>query len=167
MSRPLPEECMRTLEAIQADPLDLKAEAETHLRVCPACREARIQWLAMEDAETPLTPAGYFDTLPDRVMRKLPGRPLKRLRTQPLLWAAAAALMVATGLGGYWAGRITPQTPTVAAAIPDTEVLETLPEAPFQDSEDPINQLGNLSPEESQTVLKKLASSQISNGSQP
>ena len=121
----------------------------------------------MEDADLPLTPAGYFDALPDRVLRKLPGRPVRQLRTQPLLWAAAAALMVATGLGGYWAGRATPQTPTVTASIPETEVLETLPEAPFQDSEDPLNQLGDLSPEESKAVLKKLAASQAPNGSQP
>ena len=114
-----------------------------------------------------MTVQEFFDTLPDRVLRKLPGRPIRHLRTQPLLWAAAAALMVAAGLGGYWAGRATPQTPTVTASAPETETLETLPETPFQDSEDPLNQLGNLSPEESKAVLKKLTASHAPNGSQP
>jgi len=169
MNHTLPEACLKTLDAIQTDPLNLEPWAEAHLRNCPGCREARVQWLAMEDAESPLVPAGYFDTLPDRVLRKLPGQPVKRLGTRPLLLAAAAALMVAAGIGGYFAGQATAPPPTVTASAPtiDTETLESLPEAPFQDPEDPINQLEGLSPEESRSVLKRMMVPQPPTGSEP
>lgn len=167
MNRPLPDACLQAMNAIQADPLNLDDKSEAHLRHCPLCREARVQWLAMEDAAPPLAPAGYFDTLPDRVQRKLPLKPVKHLHTQPILWAVAAALIVAAGLGGYWSGKATPQPAAVAISVPDTETLDAMPEAPFHDSEDPVNQLNDLTPEESRTVLKKLAASQTSTGSRP
>ena len=39
-----PESCQAALAAIEADPLDLPQSALGHLRVCPACAEARVQW---------------------------------------------------------------------------------------------------------------------------
>jgi len=157
---PLPDACRMALEAIQSDPLNLPTSVENHLGSCIACSEARVQWLAMEDSENVLTPAGYFETLPNRVLRKLPARPVQRLHAQPILWAAAAALILAAGLGGFWFGRTSPQPSVVASATPDTEILEALPEAPFNDADDTLTQLGSLSSEESKAVVKQLATQQ-------
>nr|WP_320131582.1 hypothetical protein [uncultured Holophaga sp.] len=167
----LPETCQRTLEAIQADPLELSSALEEHCAQCPSCQEARVQWLAMEDAPSPLVPASYYEALPDRILRKLPARTARRFRGRPLLVAAAALLVLAAGVGGYWAGRTTPQAAPATAALPDTEVIEALPVAPFEESDDPLAQVGNLSSQEAATVARKLAEQQhlsrISNETQP
>lgn len=152
--RPIPEACLSALEAIQTDPLELPSEVEAHLRECPACREARILWLAQEEAPTALAPAGYFERLPERIRRKLPNRrPVSRFARLGL-WAAAAALLAAMGLGGYLVGR-SQRPPVVEATLPRTTLPDELPEAPFQD-ESPLAEFQNLDDAKAQKVLQRL-----------
>lgn len=160
MSEPLiPEACQRALEAVEADPLSLSAEVQAHLDACPACAEARVHWLAQQDFSPVLAPAGYFDQLPGRMLRKLPSRRPRALRHQPWLWAAAAGLALAVGLAGYMAGRIQ-QPPLVEASMDpslSSESMELSVEAPFgEEEEDVMSQFSNLSPSEAEAVLRQL-----------
>jgi len=154
----IPKACQRALAAIEEDPLELPAEVLAHLRACPACSEARVQWLALEEAPLALTPAGYFDRLPDRVLRKLPTKPRLLKSHQKWLWASAAAvLMGGVALGGFWLGHAN-RKPLVEASLPHTpsEIQELIPDTPFQESEDAMSKLSNLSPEEAEAVLKRV-----------
>ncbi len=154
----LPLSCQQALLAIEASPLELPGEVETHLRTCPACREARVLWLALEPTPEVLAPLGYFDQLPDRILRKLP--PARRRWSNParfLLWAAAGILVVAAGLGGYMAGRVN-RTPLIEAAVPRTPSENLEAETPFQNPDDDLNQLLTLSPEEGKVLVKHLKS---------
>jgi hypothetical protein len=156
----LPESCTRTLAAVQADPLDPGAESEVHMKTCRACSEARITYLAQEPFAEALAPAGYFDRLPDRVLRKLPARPALLHRIRPFTWAVAAALLMAVGTGAFWAGRAN-RTPLVEASLPrPLEVQEDLPDTPFLESEDAVAQLSTLSPEEAEAIIRSLADKQ-------
>ncbi|BDU77209.1 hypothetical protein [Mesoterricola sediminis] len=163
----LPSPCLEALKAIEADPLALPPAAEAHVARCPACAEARVTWLAMEEAPGALAPAGYFDRLPGRVLRKLPAtRPA--LQRPALLWALAAGLMAAMGTGGFLLGRANRQPVVEAsinpAAVPAAQDLPaTLPDAPFQEGDEEITQLHNLSAEEAKALIDK-ADAQ---GSQP
>lgn len=151
---PVPEACQLALAAIEADPLTLPAEIQAHLRACPACREARVQWLAQEDTPAVLVPAGYFERLPQRVLRKLPAR---RPRHRAILWLAAAGLALALGVGGYLVGRVQ-QTPLVEASLPRTspEAGELIPDMPFEEDADPLSQLSDLSPQDTEAVFQRL-----------
>jgi hypothetical protein len=165
---PLPEACARTLARIEADPLDLPEEAAAHLATCPACAEARVAWLAQDDAEDLAeaawthAPAGYFERLPDRVLGKLP--PVRRTRPVLLahrghlaLWALAATLLAAVAIGGFWAGRAN-RTPLVEATLvqPPAETRETLPDAPFQEADDDYTHINELSPEQAHVLLERV-----------
>ncbi len=158
---PAPETCTRTLAAIQTDPLDPGAEPEAHMMICRACSEARVTYLAQEDSPAALAPAGYFDRLPERILRKLPARPSLYHRMRPLSWAAAAALLMTVGAAAFWAGRAN-RTPLVEANIPaaTAETQEILPDSPFQDQEDAVTQLSALPEEEAKAVIRALALSQ-------
>lgn len=159
---PIPEACQTALAAIEQDPLDLSPEIRTHLQGCPSCAEARVQWLAMEEAPHALAPAGYFDRLPDRVLRKLPAKQGLLKRTPKWVWAAAAAvLMGGVGFGGFWLGHAN-KKPLVEATLPRTpsEIQEWIPDSPFQESEDAISELSDLSPEEAEAVLKRMEAAQ-------
>lgn len=155
--RPLPEACSRTLDAVLREPLDPGIEAESHMKSCRACSEARVAYLAQEDAPEVLAPAGYHDRLPGRVLRKLPARPGLRHRMRPLAWAAAAALLMAVGAGAFWAGRAN-RTPYVEATLPrQPEGLDiSLPDTPFHDREEDAAQVQSLTPEEMKALLKQL-----------
>jgi len=150
--------CPEVLALIEADPLNLPAGAEAHARSCPACSEARVAWLAMEDADPALAPAGYFDHLPGRVLRKLPGRPSLGSR-RSLLWGLAAAMLVAVGAGGFYLGRVNRQ-PLVEATLQPApqELPSTLPDAPFVEGDDVMTQLKALSPEEAKALMDRLDS---------
>lgn len=155
---PIPKACEATLAAIERDPLALPSEALAHLRQCPACAEARVQWLALEEVPNALAPAGYFDHLPTRIQRKLPVRAGLMGRPRRLLWAAAAALLMAgTGVGGFWLGKAN-KTPLVEATLPrnPSEVQELIVDAPFQEDDDALSQLSTLPQEEAEAVLKQL-----------
>lgn len=154
---PVPDACIPPMEAIQADPRNLPQWVEAHLRACPACAEARVLWLAQAEDPSPLAPAGYFDHLPQRVLRKLPP-PRMRMRIHPSLLAAAGLLALVLGLGGFWLGRAH-RTPVVEATLPKTP-LEAAPasEAPFHEGEIPYTSLDRLSPEESEALLERLES---------
>jgi hypothetical protein len=158
--RLLPEACQQALNAIEADPLALPEEALAHLRACPACREARVLWLAQEEAPAALTPAGYFDHLPQRVLRKLPARRASGAHPHAILWLAAAGLALALGMGGYLAGRVQ-RTPVVEATLekPPTDLSEFVPDTPFDEGEDALTQLADLSPRDANLVLQRLESS--------
>ncbi|MDR3672249.1 MAG: hypothetical protein P4L36_15480 [Holophaga sp.] len=154
---PIPEACARALAEIEADPLTLGAATETHVATCPACSEARIAWLALQDAEA-TAPAGYFERLPERILSKLPAGPRRRRR--PLvLWAMAAGLLLAVGTGGFWVGRAN-RTPMVEAtlATPALETHDALPDTPFQEGEEDYAQLPNLSPEQARIVIERVSS---------
>jgi len=161
MTQPLPlqEACSRTVDAVQADPLVPGPEAEAHMQICRACSEARVAYLAQEEAPEALAPAGYFDRLPDRVLRKLPGRPSLHRRMRPLSWAAAAVLLTAVGVGAFWAGRAN-RTPYVEATLPRqpeiTDTSLTVSDTPFHDREEDAAQLQALTPEEMKALLKRL-----------
>jgi hypothetical protein len=160
---PIPDPCQAALAAIEHNPLELSAEARAHLRGCPACAEAQVHWLALEEAPFALTPAGYFDRLPARILRKLPTRPGLLGRPSKLLWAAAALiLMTGVGVSGFWLGQAN-RNPVVEATLPrnSSEAQELMPEAPFQENEDAMSQLSNLSQEEAEAVLKRLDAAQI------
>lgn len=157
MSEPrIPESCQPVLAALEQDALNLSPEHLAHLKDCPACAEARVLWVAAEEEPFALAPAGYFERLPDRVVRKLPNR---RSGSRPLrfvLWAAAAGLLAAMGIGGFLFGR-SHRAPLVEATLPRTEAPEVLPEAPFQDT-DPLSQLQGLDEAQAQRVLDHLES---------
>ncbi len=155
---PITDACDATLAAIERDPLTLPGEALAHLRRCPACAEARVQWLALDEVPNALAPAGYFDRLPTRIQRKLPARAGLLGRPRKLLWAAAAALLMAgTGVGGFWLGKAN-KAPLVEATLPrnPSEVQEMIVDAPFQEDDDALTQLSTLSQEEAEAVLKQL-----------
>ena len=159
---PIPEDCSRALDAIQTDPLNPGPEAGAHLKICRACAEARVAYLAQEDCPEALAPAGYFDRLPDRVLRKLPARPRLHRRVRAFTWAAAAALLMAVGAGAFWAGRAN-RTPFVEATLPRqneiTETTVTVSDTPFHDREEDAAQLQTLTPEEMKALLKHLDAS--------
>ncbi len=156
---PIPEPCQQALNAIEAEPMELPADVLVHLRTCVACSEARVQWLAQAEAPDVLAPAGYFEQLPQRVLRKLPARRLKGSYHPTLLWLAAAGLALALGMGGYLAGRVQ-RTPLVEASLEPTpaDLSELLPETPFAEGEDVLSQLSELSPKDAEAVLRRLES---------
>lgn len=149
------ERCQHALKAIEADPLDLPEEVLDHLRTCVACREARVHWLAQEEVPVALAPAGYFEHLPQRVLRKLPAR--RGPRHHAFLWLAAAGLALALGVGGYLAGRAQ-RAPMVEASLDTTpaDLSELLPETPFDEGDEVLSQFSDLSPEEAEAVLQRL-----------
>lgn len=162
MSEPLlsiPQACQQALAAIEQNPLELPPEIQHHLHTCAACSETRVLWLSQEEAPLPLVQGNYFQSLPDRILRKLPApRKLSR-RAHPALWLAAAAALAAASLGGFLAGKIN-RTPLVEARLPasTSENHEVLEEALGTDADESITQLSTLSPEETQTLLKRLDS---------
>jgi anti-sigma factor RsiW len=154
----LPEPCQAALRAIEADALNLPADALAHIKACPACAEARVLWVAQEEAPQALAPAGYFQNLPARVLRKLPQRNLSRRQHHPILWSAAAIIALATGIGGFLAGRAN-RTPMVEASLPAPVAPETqaeLPSVPYQNTDDVMSQLSTLTPQEAEALAKKL-----------
>lgn len=154
---PLPDACLAALAAVEADPLDPGPMATTHLKACTACAEARVFFLAQEDSPEVLAPAGYFEHLPGRLLRKLPARPPLHRRLGPLAWAAAAVVLMAVGTGAFLAGRAN-RTPYVEAALPrQPDLLETsTSDTPFHNHEEDAAQVQALSPEEMKVLLKRL-----------
>ena len=154
-----PEQLEKAIQAIEADPLNLSSDIEEMVRQNPALSELRVHWLALEDAPEigSTAPAGYFQTLPGRVIRKLPTKAIPRHRFHPALWAAAAALMLAIGTGGFWAGKAN-RAPLVEAKAQESEPAKDLPvaDAPFQEGDDVLVQIQNLSPEEIQRIADKV-----------
>ena len=134
--------------------------------LCRACSEARVSYLAQEEAPEVLAPTGYFDRLPGRVLRKLPLRTGLHRQLRPLTWAAAAALLMAVGAGAFWAGRAN-RTPLVEATLPrQPDVMEStvsVADTPFHDrEEDAAAQIQTLTPEEMTALLKRLNAPQSS-----
>jgi hypothetical protein len=151
----IPPACLETRKFIEADPLDLPAGAEAHILECPACSETRVAWLALEEAPAVQAPAGYFDHLPGRILRKLPAR---RTPHRALLWALAATLLAAVGTGGFLLGRANRQ-PLVEATLAPAPALApagAVPETPFQEADDPMTQVPKLSREEATALLDRL-----------
>jgi hypothetical protein len=153
----LPEACRSALAAIETDPLDPGLDAEAHMRSCTACSEARVAYLAQEEAPLALAPAGYFERLPGRIQGKLPARS-RPIHTQRFFWGTAAALLLAVGATAFWVGRAN-RTPLVEAHLtkPAAEVAEELTDTPFQDADDALSQLTALSPEDAEAVIKSLS----------
>lgn len=153
----LPAACRQALAALELDALEPDPETSAHLRQCEACAEARVHWLAQEDVVPALAPAGYFENLPGRVLRKLPV-PRGSSPARPYLWAAAAMLLGAATLGGFMAGRAN-RNPVVEAGLPRTpaDVQEsTVPDAPFHEKEEVLTEMEQLSPEQVKALVDKL-----------
>ncbi len=154
-----PEQLEKAMQAIEADPLNLPTDVAALVRLSPALSEMRVHWLALEDpvATNVTAPTGYFQALPGRVVRKLPIKLAVRHRFHPALWAAAAAIMLAIGMGGFWAGKAN-RMPLVEAKVQESEPTKDLPvaDAPFQESDDVMVQIQNLSPEEIQRIADKV-----------
>lgn len=150
-----PVTCGQALAHLQTQPLELPAAVAAHVRACPACAEAQVAWLAQEETDVGLTPAGYFDHLPGRILAKLPPPPQRAPRFQ--LWAAAAALVLVTGLGGFSLGR-RPLAIPVQAALPAATLTgaDPFPEVPFQETGDELAQLLALQPDEALAALARL-----------
>jgi hypothetical protein len=159
---PIPNLCSQALEAMQIDPLDPGAEVEAHMQICRACSETRVAYLAQEECAVVLAPAGYFERLSDRVLRKLPARPGLGHRVRPLAWAAAATVLMAVGAGAFWAGRAN-RTPFVEATLPRLPELQetgsTVSDTPFHDREEDAAQIQTLTPEEMKALLNRLGTS--------
>jgi hypothetical protein len=155
----LPEPCARALAAVGADPLTPGEAAEAHLRTCAACTEARVMLLAQEDESLPLAPAGYFETLPARIARKLPPARARR-RVPAWIWAAAAGILLSAGLGGYLAGRATPAPPVLQPMAQQTLQPADIPgqdrTLPFHDRDEDLAELGGLSPSEMKALVSSL-----------
>jgi hypothetical protein len=161
---PIPEECSVAMDAVLADPLNPGPEAEAHMQTCRACFEIRVAYLAQEEFPEVLAPSGYFDRLPNRVLRKLPARPSLHGRLRPLAWATAAALLMAVGAGAFWVGRAN-RTPFVEATLPrQPDVIETttMSDTPFHDRDEDAAQVQSLTPEEMKALLKHLDTLQSS-----
>ena len=159
---PLSPSCQAALAAMEENPLELPEAVEAHLDVCPPCSEARVIWLSMEDNPEILAPAGYFEGLAYRIQRKLPAR--RKGLSRPIgIWLAAAGLLVALGLGttGFFLGRAV-RTPMVEASQPKSlvDTLEAQPETPFYESEDPVTQLSDLTPQEAELAFQRLQAAQ-------
>ena len=154
---PIPETCAAALTAIEAGPLDPGPAAEAHMKACTACSETRVFFLAQEDSPEALAPAGYFDHLPGRILRKLPARPALHHRMGLLGWTAAAAVLMAVGTGAFLAGRAN-RTPYVEATLPrQPDMLEvSTSDTPFHNHEEEAAQIQALSPEEMKALLKRL-----------
>ena len=154
---PLPEACAQALSAIEANPLDPGTAAEAHMKICTACAEARVQFLALEDSPDVLAPSGYFERLPGRILRKLPARPALHHRMGPLAWAAAAGVLMAVGAGAFLAGRAN-RTPYVEANLPrQLDIIDaSATDMPFRDGEEEAAQVQALSPEEMNALLQRL-----------
>ena len=152
-----PETCVAVMSTVEADPVDPGPAAEAHMKTCTACAEARVFFLAQEDSPEVLAPAGYFDHLPGRILRKLPGRPALYHRLGPLAWTAAAAVLMAVGAGAFLAGRAN-RTPYVEATLPrQPDILDvSTPDTPSHNHEEEASQVQALSPEEMKALLKRL-----------
>lgn len=156
-----PPSCQTVLTALAEDPLDLAPETAAHLRGCAACAETRVQWLAQQEGPATLAPAGYFDQLPSRVLRKLPAKSPARV-SRPYLWAAAAMLLGAATLGGFMAGRAN-RNPVVEAKLPPTpaDVQEVNQgDAPFHEKEEVLTEMEQLSPDQVKALLARLKDQQ-------
>ena len=153
---PLPDPCTRTLAAIEADALEAGRDAELHMKTCTACAEARVIYLAQEDAPDVLVPAGYFDRLPARVVGKLQARK-PAFRPGPWWMAAAAVLALGVGTAAFLAGRAN-RAPGMAEAAPLPPEASALRKAPipFKDAHESLDKLQELSPEEMQALLERL-----------
>ena len=158
---PLPETCLATLQAVEANPLQPGPAAEAHMQICTACSEARVAYLAQEETTLPLVPAGYFERLPGRVLGKLPVRTTAS-PSRKFYWGTAAALLLAVGATAFWVGRAN-RTPLVEASLPRApqELTLVLADSPFQDPEDAVSQLTDLSPEDADAVMRALADRQV------
>jgi len=154
---PLAETCRQALAEIEVDPLELTPVTAAHVRTCHACAETRVAWLAQEETQAQ-APAGYFERLPDRILSKLPVRTRSR-RPHFALWAMAAAVLLAVGVGGFWAGRANRAPMVEATLAPATvETHDTLPDTPFLEGEEDYVQLPNLSPEEAHALIERVRS---------
>ncbi len=147
--------CEQTLAALEQDPVHLPAHLVRHVAACPACAEARVLWLAQDEHPTALAPAGYFEALPGRVLRKLPVR--RRRSVRPYLWAAAGLVALLAGTGGYLAGRAGQVDPRDTAAMPAVEVLEPSGlETPFVEPDEDLASLGAMTPEQEKALVNRL-----------
>jgi hypothetical protein len=158
----LPAPCATALAALEGHALEVSPAVEAHLRRCPACAEARVLLLALEDSPPCAAPEGYFEALPYRILGKVaPRRP--NAKRQAALWLMAAGLVGALGMGatGFFLGRAVRQ-PVVEASqphgLPDT--LDAQSETPFTDDDDALSRLSDLSAADAEAALTRLQATQ-------
>jgi hypothetical protein len=152
----IPQACQNALEAIEQNPLALPKGALKHVAQCPMCSEARVMWLAQDEFEAPLAPAGYFDKLPGRVLQKMPSSPASPWLRLPLL-ASAASILFFAGMGGYWYGRQTHPPIVLEAVMPPRGAQDPfLQDFTSFTSIEAFSMVPSLTPEEVQELMKDL-----------
>jgi hypothetical protein len=158
-----PAGCQDALRAIKLDALNLPLKTLQHVSVCSKCSEARVLWLAQEDFDIQLTPAGYFDKLPSRILQKLPVAQKTPLYRLPLL-ISAASLLLFSGLSGYWYGRQSQFSPIILEAIvPPKDIRDPFLNDPTSFSSiELFSQVHDLTPEETQMLMKDLKKQEAS-----
>jgi len=157
-----PLNCQNALRAIETDPLNLPPDALEHVLACPSCSEVRVMWLAQDDFDSPIAPAGYFDSLPYRVLQKLPVSSNRfRMRT-PLLLSAASMILIASA-GGYWFGRQSMPAPMIMEAVlPPRDMQDILQDTTSFSSIELFSQVQYLTQEETNALMEDLIKPEIS-----
>ena len=151
-----PVDCQKTLLAVEKNPLDLPAYAQSHVSACRACSEARVFWLALEDFEPSEAPVGYFENLPARIMHKMPAPPANFRMRNTILASAASLLLMAAG-GGYWFGRQDSLRPIVMEALmPPMEMQDFYQDPTSFSSIELYSQAPYLTQEEMDDLMNEL-----------
>ena len=159
----IPIECRDALRAIEGGPIDLDAETLGHISACRQCSEARVMWLALEDCDNAQAPAGYFEALPGRVLRKLPAQATRHLSKIPLLTTAATLLILAGTTGGYWFGRHDQTGPVLLEAVHTPRDFQDIFADPTSFSSfELFSQIPDLTPEETKAMMTDLTKPEAS-----
>jgi len=152
----LPANCQNALRAIEVAPLNLPHDALEHISTCPSCSEARVMWLAQDDFDNPIAPMGYFDSLPTRLLKKLP-IPSARFRLRAPLLISAASMTLIASAAGYWFGRQSQITPVIMeAVIPPRDMQDFLQDPTSFSSIELFSQVQYLTREETNALMRDL-----------
>jgi len=152
----LPLDCQNALQAIENDPLELPRDVLQHISTCRMCSETRVMWIAQEDFEHPIVHAGYFDSLPNRIFRKLPTHSTRLWLRLPLL-VSAASIMFITAASLYWLGRQSqPSTVVLEALIPPKDMHDYLHDFTSFYNIELFAQVSDLTPEETQALISDI-----------
>jgi hypothetical protein len=160
----IPLECQDALRAIECDPINIDPDALGHISVCRACSEARVLWLAQEDFGPAQAPAGYFEALPGRVLRKLPALYTRHRQGRLLLASAASlAMFAAIGAGGYLLGRHDQMPPVFLEAVHTPRDFQDVFADPTSFSSlELFSQIPDLTPEETRALMTDLKNPEAS-----
>jgi hypothetical protein len=113
-------------------------------------------WIAQDDFDHPIVPAGYFDHLPSRIFQKLPTPSTHLWLRLPLLISAASIMFIAA-VSSYWFGRQSQSSTVVLeAVIPPKDMYDYLHDFTSFSSIELFAEVPNLTPEETQALMKDI-----------